>query len=308
MAFRRKKTNKNEKDSFKLGSSKDRKKRRISQYRQSLIFIAIVVGVVGVFAAVGVFFVFLDQRVPRPQQAGVLKLVNPPEWINEALKEKIYKAARAGGENLKLDEEAAKKVQQNVTKVSWVDKVKVQTTSDSFVIEAKWRKPIGLIKIGQGKFYVDSESVVLDFVPMPNLAIVEIKGLPGSVKQPTLGQVWRLDDIAAAIAILTQMDKMDKILVPNKPLLNQIDSIDITNFGGRQSNRSPHITLYAKDGTEIIWGAEIGTWQRHLEAKDEDKLAKLYSYYNKVGTLLNGAKFIDLRAPERTIPQPIDKN
>jgi len=305
MAFKRKKTGKSEKDSFKLGSSKDRKKRRISRYRQSLLFIAIVVGIVCVFAGAGVFFVFLDQRVPRPQQSGFIKLVNPPEWINEALKEKIYKAAQAGGKNMKLDENAAQKVQQNIAKVSWVDHVTVQTTADSFIVDANWRKPVGLLKIGQGKFYVDRESVVLDFVPMSNLPIIEIKGFPASAKPPAPGQVWHSDALSAAVAILTRLDWMDKKEVPNKPLLNQIESIDITNF---QNNRLPHIVLYAKDGTGIIWGAEIGTWQRYLEARDEDKLAKLYGYYSETGSLLNRVKYIDLRQPDKANFQPVDKN
>jgi len=65
--------------------------------------------------------------------------------------------------------------------------------------------------------------------------------------------------------------------------------------------------LYAKDNTEIIWGAEVGKWQRYLESTDEQKLANLYSYYKEYGTLLNSAKYINLRDPQDNIPLPIDK-
>jgi hypothetical protein len=36
-------------------------------------------------------------------------------------------------------------------------------------------------------------------------------------------------------------------------------------------------------------------------------LAKLYSYYEEFGTLLGGAKYINLRDPQETIPRPTDK-
>ncbi len=90
-------------------------------------------------------------------------------------------------------------------------------------------------------------------------------------------------------------------------MLYEIDSIDVSNFEGRKAVRLPHIVLYAKDETKIIWGAEVGKWQRYLESTDEQKLAKLYSYYKEYGTLLNGAKYINLRDPQDNIPLPTDK-
>jgi len=100
---------------------------------------------------------------------------------------------------------------------------------------------------------------------------------------------------------------MDESVTPEKPLLNEIDSIDMSNFNGRQHNSQPHIILYTKDNTEIIWGAEFGTWQRHLEATDGEKLAKLYGYYKEYGSLSGGAKYINLRDPQNDVPLPIDK-
>ncbi|MCK4913417.1 MAG: hypothetical protein KAS69_02320, partial [Planctomycetes bacterium] len=107
--------------------------------------------------------------------------------------------------------------------------------------------------------------------------------------------------------ILAQLEKMDELITPEKPLLNEIDRIDVSNFDGRKNNRFAHIILYAKDNTEIIWGAKIAAWQRYLEATDEEKLAKLYSHYKEYGSLLNNAKYINLRNPQDNIPQPIDK-
>lgn len=271
-----------------------------------------VLAVVSLLAGAGIGLVFLDKyvnkTVPVSERIGSIELVDVPAWVNEQLERRIYAAAGAGGEDLRLDEDAARSVHNNlVREVPWLDKVKVQITHDSIRIKAVWRKPVALVKLGLKKFYVDAELVVLDFVPVPNLPIVEVRGLSIEPKVPPPGKTWRRDDLAAAVAILERLNRMDKIVTPDKPLLYEIEVIDVSNFAGRENSRLPHIVLYAKDNTEIIWGAEYGKWQRYLEATDEEKLAKLYGYYEEYSTLLNGAKYINLREPQDTVPLPIDK-
>ncbi len=265
-----------------------------------------------VLVATGVGLVFLntyvEKVVPVSQKIGVLELIDVPVWANDPLKKKIYSAAMADGEDLRLDEDAAKSVQENIAEqVVWLDEIKVQVTHDRISIKANWRKPLAVIKPSLRKrYYIDAEMVVLDFVPMPSLPIVEVRGL-ARYKTPSPGDVLEQEDLAAAIALLDRLDQMDGLVTPDKPLLSEIDRIDISNFNGRRSSRSPHIVLYAKDGTEIIWGAQIGAWQRHLEATDEEKLGGLYEYYKEYGTLLNGVKYINLRNPQGNISQPVDK-
>jgi hypothetical protein len=154
---------------------------------------------------------------------------------------------------------------------------------------------------------VDAEQVVLDFVEMPHLPIVKITGLPLITRTPPLGEVWQRDGLAAAIEIIKRLEQMDKLVTPDKPLLYEIDRIDVSNFNGRENTQHPHIVMYTKDNTQIIWGAEVGKWQRYLESTDEQKLAKLYGYYKEYGTLSGGAKYINLRDPQDNIPLPIDK-
>ena len=321
MAARRKrKKSKTKKISFKPGTSKRKKKRQASRVGPSLIRILKILAVACIFTSVVacivvgivVGFSFLERYVketsPVSEQTIRLELADIPAWVNSRLKEKVLAAARGDGEDLRLDENAAGPLQQNIAReVVWLDEVTVQRTHDGFRIEGRWRKPVGLVKSGLRQFYVDAEQVVLDFVEMPHLPIVKITGLPLITKTPQLGKVWGGDDLAAALTILDRLDQMDRLVTPDKPLLYEIDRVDVSNFNGRENSKLAHIVLYAKDDTEIIWGAEFGTWQRYLESTDEQKLAKLYSYYKENGTLSGDAKYINLRDPQDNIPLPIDK-
>jgi len=271
-----------------------------------------VVCVVCVFTGAGIGILFLDKYVrrtaPARQEGIVIELAGVPAWVNDQLKDKVYTAAGVDSGRLKLDENTAMAVQQNIAaSVAWLDDVRVQTTHEGLQIAGRWRKPVALLKFGPRKFYVDVRQVVLDFVPISNLPIVEVKGLSQVTGMPQVGEVWQRDDLAAAVDILVRLGQMDELVTPDKPLLYEIDSIDVSNFNGKKSARLPHIVFYSKDSTEIIWGAEIGNWAQHLEATDEEKLAKLYGYYKEYGSLQGGAKYINLRDPLDRIPLPVDK-
>jgi hypothetical protein len=320
MAIRRKKTKtrRTKRISFKAGTSK-RKSRRKKNYHPSLMHILKVFAVGCISAAVGIGFMFviwvgftsLDEyvkkNIPVWEKAATLKLIDPPVWANDSLRNKIYASAAPQGDFIP-NEEAARVVQNNLAQTTaWLDEVKVQTTHDSIQITGRWRRPLALVKSGLSKFYVDSEMVVLDFVPLPNLPIVRVEGLPLIIRTPPKGKVWLRDDLAAAVAILARLERMDNIVTPDKPLLFEIASIDVSNFKGRSNSQFPHIVLYTKDNTEIIWGAEVDAWQQYLESTDEQKLAKLYEYYRKHGSLSGPVKYINLKDPQDNIPLPIDK-
>jgi hypothetical protein len=320
MAIRRKrpKNNKTKRISFKSRTSK-RKSRQKTGGSSGLIRIFKILILACLSAATGTAFVFviwvgfisLDEYVKKNtsvwEKAAALMLMDAPVWVNESLKKQIYAAAAPRGEFIP-NEETARIVQKNLAQNSaWLDDVKVQTTHDSIQISARWRRPIALVKSGLNRFYVDSEMVVLDFVPLPNLPIVRVEGLPLILRTPPAGKVWFRDDLAAAVAILARLERMDNIVTPDKPLLYEIATIDLGNFKGRTNSQFPHIVLYTKDNTEIIWGAEIGAWQQYLESTDEQKLAKLYEYYKKRGSLSGGVKYINLKDPQDNIPLPIDK-
>ncbi|MCK4888209.1 MAG: hypothetical protein KAS96_12535 [Planctomycetes bacterium] len=307
-----KKKKKNQKTFFIFNSSRKKKRKKKTQPTNWMTVLKILL-VVCIFVGGAVGLVFLDKYVKKvesvSERPAILKLTGVPQWVNEALKDKIYAAASGfGQQSLTLSDDAAMNVQRNIDQhVPWLSGVSVRTTNDRLLIEAQWRKPVALIGAGKNKFYVDENLVMLDYVDVASLPIIKVTGLSGGNKVPVYGQVWMKEDLQAAVAVLTMFNMMDNRVAKDNPLLFEISRIDMSNFNGRRKKQSPHVVLYATDGTEIIWGAEIGTWHRYMESPDEEKLAKLYGYYKEYGSLLHGVKFINLREPTDRISKPIDK-
>jgi hypothetical protein len=308
----RRTTSKTKRISFKAGASKKKKTKHRLRLITSLISsfkISIMVCILG-STAIGLIYLDRYRIKTAPPQEGQfsLELAADDTWVNDELRQKVLDAGSADLEDLRIDENAAATVHQNInSQVAWLDDLKVKATHNALRIEGRWRKPMGLIKIGRHSFYVDAEQVVLDFIQISTLPIVEITGLPTTRKMPPLGEIWEGDDLAQAIKLLELLERRDRIETSQKPLLSEISRLDVSNYEGRKNSKNPHIVLYTKDGTKIIWGAEIDKWQRHLESTDEQKIAKLYSYFKEYGTLSGEAQYINLCDPQDDIPQPIDK-
>ena len=281
-------------------------KKQAAARKQTLTTAVKVAAVMCLFVAGGAFLRYAEGyvRVVKPTEEGDLVLRSVPQWANYDLKTRVV--ALAGGDRFPIQAETAQVVARNLETMSWLDDVEVEVTHDRVFVKARWRKPVALIERGPSKFYVDIDLVVLDFMPMAHLPIVEITGdrmgLP-----PSPGERFDRDDLAAAVKLIDLLSRVDADLDPKNPLLEQIARIDVSNYKGHKNHGKPHVVIYSKDGTEILWGAEIGEWAKHLEATDEQKLAKLYGYYTRFGSLSAGAKYINLHDPLDKVPQPVDK-
>jgi len=307
MAIRKSKKNKKKRISFKPGVLRARKKKKASRLGPILIRFFKISSIACAVVLIGLLLIYAEKYIKstRGKQSGPVVLVDTPEWVGEQLKAKIL--ANAGGRTFNLDENAASLVQKKLSSAPWLNSVRVLTTEKSIEVHATFRKPIALVKSGLSPFYVDANQVVIDYVPMPHLLIVEIRGLPPVAQMPKFGQVWRRNDLNAAIMLIERINQRDQMDTPAKPLLREITAIDVSNYQGRKNSSRPHIVLYTRDNTEIQWGAELGAWQKYLESMDEQKLAKLYGYYREKGTLSGPEQYIILHYPRDNIPLPVDK-
>ena len=63
---------------------------------------------------------FIKQSASASEDTVALEIRAVPEWVNEALKEKLSAVARADGQGLQLDDTAARRVQQNIQELNHI--------------------------------------------------------------------------------------------------------------------------------------------------------------------------------------------
>ncbi|MCK5001157.1 MAG: hypothetical protein KAS23_16550 [Anaerohalosphaera sp.] len=298
----------------KKKQTKAQKKAARERLSHRLLITVIIVVVCGIFAGIGFGFYFLEKYVkdvsPVAQATGPLKLMDTPPWFNDDLKLRIKEAA--GGSEFPLNANTAGTIGRNLSKLPWLYDINVKTTKDKVQVYTKYRTPLAVVTYNKTKYYLawkqpenlkeDHNFVILDHFPIASLPLVEITGY-ASRTIPSVGEPWNVDDVYAAIKLIELLQEMDKKSTPEKPLLDEIENVDVSNFKELKSKGKPQIVLYARDKTPIYWGAPLGKAAAYLEASETEKLATLYQHYKDFGSV-QGYKNIELRYPDKEIPRP----
>lgn len=291
---------------------KTRKGKKSASWVHALKIVLAVMFVTVLVAGGSVGMIYLDGHIKalaaQQKPDGSLHFIAPPAWHNQELIDAMVKAA--GGERFPLDAESAEMVAERLSRFSWLANVRAQTTPNYIDVTADYRRPVACVKAGRGRvLYLDHEMRVLDYLPLSTIPIPEIQGL-ASLHVPEPGLVWKAEDAAAAVELLDLFNKMDLYFLGSKkidkPLVSDIESIDVSNFAARRSRSAPNIVLNVKDGTKIYWGASWGRAAEFVEADDKVKLARLYETfvsYNHSLQVQDKVKFIDLTWLDDT-PRP----
>ena len=285
----------------------------------TILFLTILVG----GGAVGL--IYLDRHVKTAAEyeipEGTVVFKKPPIWLNQEWKEWIERVL--GSATFPLNTDSAQIVYDKLKSVAWFKDLSVQTEPNCINVYAEYRRPVGLVHSGNTKLYISDDMAVMNYIPMASIPVIEIKGTSSRAPEP--GQVWLAEDAKAAVELLTLLYKVDQLYqqeiekqknggtvapdntIPEKPLLNEIESIDVSNFAGRKSKSAEkaHIVLNVKDGTKVYWGAAWGQATVNFEMDEKIKLERLYQYLvDHHNTLQGSAKIIELRWLEDRIPRP----
>ena len=290
--------------SKKKKSSRARSKKSPSSWSFNLKFTLAILSAVLLLTGIAVSLFYMDRYIKpdasSKQAYGSLVLAEPGIWVNEDWKQKVQEITGKGP--FLLDDNSAKDLAQKLKVLSWMDNIRVKTTPEKILVCADYRRPVALVNLGGGeKYYLDAQMVVMDYIPVTAIPTIEIKGIASPRSIPTPGNRWAAEDARAGVDLLDILYKMDLHFQQQqqmeKPLLDDIESVDVSNFAARKSNSAPHIFLNVTDGTtRVFWGAAWGQAARYLEQDEKDKLADLYQFFMDNNNSLQGkAKYIELR-------------
>lgn len=302
------------KKAVEKSSPRKRKKDNAPRVGPSLRIALTIVGFALLAAGLTAGFMAMERYVktlPQIQsRTGPLKLINPPAWFDLAWEDQMIQAL--GGSHFPLDETTAQLVWERLQHIDWLEKdsVRVRITPRHVEVKAAYRRPIVSATVEGRRCYVDEKMIVFDALPVTKIAVPEVVGFrQRSVPSP--GTVWLAEDVRAAMELARVLTLMDQQMLTaeeplTKPLLDEIASIDVSNFAGRKNPAKPHLVLNVKDGqTKVHWGAAWGQASRLMEADEKEKVAILYQFYVENGQTLRGtAKFIDLTQPRTLVPRP----
>ena len=263
-----------------------------------------IMAVFGLVGLVGAGFLWAERFVQsrRVGQAGDLVFVDTPTWVDATLLSRVTDTV---GARFHLQPGVAEEVSAILHRVPWLHDISVEVSHETVRVYAQWRKPLATVKSGPVHFCVDRDLVVLDALDLA-LPTVTIEGVRYRHKPP-IGSRLEKEDLAAAVDLITILNGMDEQQAPAPPLLAQIDTLDISNFRGREAKQASHIILTTKEKTPIEWGAEIGAWGENLENSDATKLAKLYGAFKELNYSFGPLKSINLKDSPYEVPFPADQ-
>ena len=288
----------------------------------TIMFLTLLVG----GGAVGLIYLdgYVKTAAKSEMPEGPVVIKSPPEWLHGNQEWRDWVTEILGSSTFPLNEESAYRVYEKLSSVTWFKGIQVQTETNEIAVQAEYRRPVGFVDSKGKKEYVGDDMAIMNYIPITATPVIEIKGTVSKAPKP--GLVWADEDAKAAVELLEQLYKADLYFhqlgkekrrnnqslvssqkMPEKALLNEIESIDVSNFAGRKSNSSekPHILLNVKGGTKVYWGAAWGQATVHFEADERDKLTRLYQFFaDHDNTLQGSVKFIELRWLENGVPRP----
>lgn len=165
------------------------------------------------------------------------------------------------------------------------------TSEGTIVLDAHWRIPGAVVRVGQREVLIDWDRHVLPL----DYAIGQSNQryfLNVDAPLPRVGEQWVGTDLQDGMALLRELRKHG--------LLEQVDGFDLGS-----GSTSGTIKIITNRGTHVVWGAGPGR-ERPGEQVSSVKIERLSEIHKRAGLLDGGVGYIDIRGDDIMIKKYSD--
>ncbi len=178
-------------------------------------------------------------------------------------------------------------------RTGWVEGVPEArwTSEGTIVLDAHWRIPGAVVRVGQREVLIDWDRHVLPL----DYAIGQSNQryfLNVDAPLPRVGEQWVGTDLQDGMALLRELRKHG--------LLEQVDGFDLGS-----GSTSGTIKIITNRGTHVVWGAGPGR-ERPGEQVSSVKIERLSEIHKRAGLLDGGVGYIDIRGDDIMIKKYSD--
>lgn len=231
----------------------------------------------------------LQRHLGRTQATmPIVNLVDAPQWMPGPVVDGLRATVAATVDPNPFDGASLEAAAQQLQQSPWIERVyRVHRQPAGRIdIIASYRRPIALIEAADGCHLVDVRGTVLPLVYPPNKA--RALGLPiihGVAQAPLrAGEQWPGGDVRAGLRL--------GLLVSMQSWANQVQAIDVSNYGGRLTAGKAHLSLLTADGA-VRWGRAPGD-EQFYEPPAATKLAHIDLLIRKFASLTPGRQDVDV--------------
>jgi hypothetical protein len=250
-----------------------------------------------------------EREAPAPTGPLRIALVNKPVWMSDFLALQIAdtipkNSSSAFDHDLLVKAVAALKKNPWVSSVNQVRRVYGDQPGDTLEIDCDFRAPVALVKWGQYYWLIDNDgyllpeqytSAQLDKITIGRDGRTCLRVIDG-VKQPPpdMGHKWVGGDLTAGLDLIK--------LLYGKLFVDEVTSVDVSNFAGRISRGDPQLVLLTRYGTQVWWGRPLNAKDFFVEVSPARKLEMLRAVVQKEGRIDANQAFLDVRYDNLLIP------
>jgi len=233
----------------------------------------------------------VERDLSFSQRPPIVVLRNRPAWMSDALAERIASFGRPVGTRSALDHQLLVDVADTLQQNAWVRQVKqvrrtfTKSPGDTIEIDCEYREPMALAAYKNEYILIDSQGYKLperfSAKMTPTIMFdggggVNLRIIDGMAAMPPFldGQQWAGQDLQAGLDLVK--------LLYSKSYADEIQRVDVSNFGHRRSRTEGQLVLITKYNTQIVWGAPVRGLNFELPpGKKLECLEMLYQTYTR---------------------------